>query len=179
MWDGRQGIEVGEEESIKFLGFTHEQRLEQLRIQSRYQSQYTRQFGASAEHEEHRDFSRVRVLTTDDLEGEPDEVDPTSTSEILQNTQSDVESLMPESFEEMRPGTVFTFNRPGAGEAYYVWDGREGVKIDMRLAEDLANLPLEKRLAGTQSTGRIVDTFGKRASADINKDFSRVDILAV
>jgi hypothetical protein len=89
------------------------------------------------------------------------------------------ESTAPQTFEEMEPGTVFSF-QPGLGPlVYFVWDGREGHQVHEHEAVGLANQTADNalRFVMTRSSGGV-RPFGASTNNAINKDFNRVTILS-
>ena len=87
------------------------------------------------------------------------------------------ENTEAQNFEDMTPGTVFTFNQPSFGPAFFVWDGHQGIELDERQSAELVRMEHSQRLSSLPHGSRTTRSFGEAASSDINKDFSRVSIL--
>lgn len=171
VWNGKRGMRVTQSDARRLAKLPAAEALAECR--STHAALEIQEFGSDATTSEYRDFNGVTICTDDSAFS--------LTASLLSKTSAiagEVHGLIPHGFDGMTPGTVFEFDQPGFGPAWFVWNQEVGIQVTREQAMKLAALPSAEALQQSRMRNQVVREFGPTASVPVNQDFSRVTILS-
>ncbi|MEK7563870.1 MAG: hypothetical protein AAB544_05780 [Patescibacteria group bacterium] len=171
VWNGQRGMLVTQSDARRLAQLPAAEALAECRSTRVYLE--IQAFGSDAMDSEYEDFNRVTICTDDSAFS----LNPSLLSRTTA-VASEVHGLMPHDFNDMTPGTVFEFDQPGFGPAWFVWNQEVGIQVTREQAMKLAALPSAEALQQSRMHTQVVREFGPTASVPVNQDFSRVKILS-